>query len=41
MDFEFWEPILILDDETQFPEPHYIFGYYAVPDLNKGDLDWS
>ena len=41
MEFEFWEPILILDDKTQFPESHDIFGYYAGPALNKSDIDWS
>ena len=41
MEFEFWEPILILYDNTQFPESHNIFGYYAGPALNKSDIDWS
>ena len=41
MEFEFWEPILILYDNTQFPESHNIFGYYAGPALNKGGIDLS
>ena len=35
MEFEFWEPILILDDKTQFTESRKIFGYYYRPDPNK------
>ena len=41
MGFEFWGPIFILDDKTQFPESHEIFGYYSGPSTDKDDLDWS
>ena len=41
MYFEFWEPIIILDEKNQFPESHNIFSYYAGPDHNKGAIDWS
>ena len=40
MEFEFWEPIIIIDENTQFTESHNIFGYYAGPALNKGAIDW-
>ena len=36
MKFEFWEPIIILDNKTQFTESHNIFGYYDVTAPNKG-----
>ena len=39
--FEFWEPILILDNKTQFTDSREIVGYYAGPDPNKGDIDCS
>ena len=35
MEFEFWEPILILDDKTKFTDSREIFGYYAGPSPNK------
>ena len=41
MEFEFWEPILIFDDKTQFPDSWEIFGYYAWPAPNKGALGCS
>ena len=41
MDFELWESILILDDKTQFTNSREIFGYYTVPDHNKGDSNCS
>ena len=41
MEFELWDPILILDDKTQYPNPREIFGYYAGPDPNKGALGCS
>ena len=41
MEFEFWENILIIDDKTQFPESHDLFGYYDGPALNKGAINWS
>ena len=41
MEFEFWEPIQILDDKTQFPDSREIFGYYAGPGPNKGAIGCS
>ena len=38
MECEFWDPILTLDEKTQFPDSWEIFGYYAGPDPNKGAL---
>ena len=39
-EFEFWEPILILYDNTHFPKSREIFGYYAGPATNKGAIDF-
>ena len=39
MEFELWDTILILDDITQFPNSHGIFGYYSGTATNKGDID--
>ena len=36
-----WESVLILDNKTQFTESRKIFGYYAGPAPNKGDIDFS
>ena len=41
MEFEFWEPILILDDKTQFHDSRDIFGYYTGPAPNKVALKFS
>ena len=41
MDFELWEPILILDDNTQFLDSRDIFGYYSGPAPSKGALGCS
>ena len=41
MEFEFWEPILIIDEKTQFNKSREIFGYYSGPAPNKGDLECS
>ena len=41
MEFELWESIIILNDKTQSTDSREIFGYYAVPDHNKGDLNYS
>ena len=39
MEFELWEPIIILDEKTQFPESRKIFYYYAGYAPNKGALN--
>ena len=41
MNFEWWKPILILDDKINLPETREIFGYYAGPAPNKGAIDCS
>ena len=41
MEVKIWEPILILDDKTQFLESRKIFGYYAGHAPNKGALNCS
>ena len=41
MEFELWEPILILDDKTQFHDSLEIFGYYTGTYPNNGAPDCS
>ena len=41
MEFELLEPILILDEKTQFPNSREIFSYYDGPAPNKGAFDCS
>ena len=41
MEFEFWGPILILDDKTHFTNSQEIFCYHFGPAPNKGDIDYS
>ena len=41
MEFELWEPILTLDDKTQFTKSREILGYYAGPAPNKVSLGFS